>query len=147
MYKAEFPLSNFITNREYSIKEDNDIFSSINIYEYIDNQREHYILYDYENYNDNFWHKNVNDNPNLLNFWFDFIGEGSSIEKFFISAIGDRIKVVNDNQITGIYFKEVPTVIFITTDEWNAMAGQPTQTGYTYIRINSSLDGFFNISS
>ena len=27
------------------------------------------------------------------------------------------------------------------------MAGQPAQTGYIYIRVNSSFNGFFNISS
>ena len=142
-------LSEFNEDIEYYIKEDEEknTYTLINIFDFKDKNVNYYFLKS-DNYNsDTFYNKNIEENPGLLNFWFDFIGEGSEIEKFFIPAIGDRVKVINDNKITGIYFREVPTVIFITNDEWNAMGGSPKQTGYTYIRINDSLNGFFNISS
>ena len=64
-----------------------------------------------------------------------------------ICNIGDRTKTINDNKITGIYFKETPTVLFITNEEYAAMANKIMKNGYTYIRINDSLSNFFSISS
>lgn len=140
-------LTEFDPEKEYYIKDENNNYIKVNIYKYKDDNIDYYYLKD-NNYDINtFYHNNIKENPGALDFWFDFIGEGSEIEKFSVQAIGDRVKTIVDDKITGIYFKEVPTVLFITSEEWNAMAGQPTQTGYTYIKINKTLDGFFNISS
>ena len=64
-----------------------------------------------------------------------------------VCNIGDRTKTINDNKITGIYFKETPTVLFITNEDYAAMANKIMKSGYTYIRINDSLSNFFSISS
>lgn len=146
-------ISKFLENNDYYIKSKNDrgedVYLKINIYQFKDKENNKY--YYYLNQNDiipfEHWNKKVIHNPSLIDFWMDFLGEGSELEKYFISAIGSRSKVINDDKITGMYFKEVPSVIFITPEEWNAMGGQPIQTGYIYIRINSSLNGFFNISA
>ena len=81
------------------------------------------------------------EDPAALNFWFDFIGEGSSIDKFSIRAIGDRAKVVNDKDVKAIYFKQIPSVLFVTPEE------EYIDSGYTRIQISNNLTGFFNISS
>lgn len=65
------------------------------------------------------WHKNVLENPELLDFWFDFIGEDSELQKFGCHSIGNRPKGVNDNQVKAIYFRETPTVIFYSEGEVN----------------------------
>lgn len=97
------------------------------------------------------WEPIVSEHPENLNFWFDFLDLDASpdVEKFSIKNIGDRPKVVNDNTVTAIYYKQVPTVLFVTKEEYDQIASplEGLQTGYTYIRINPTLNNFFNISS
>ena len=97
------------------------------------------------------WESIVSEHPENLNFWFDFLDLDASpeIEKFSVRNIGDRPKVVNDNTVTAIYYKQVPTVLFVTKEEYDQIASplEGLQTGYTYIRINPTLNNFFNISS
>lgn len=97
------------------------------------------------------WEPIVSEHPENLNFWFDFLDLDASpeVEKFSVKNIGDRPKVVNDNMVTAIYYKQVPTVLFVTKEEYDQIASplEGLQTGYTYIRINPTLNNFFNISS
>lgn len=97
------------------------------------------------------WEPIVSEHPENLNFWFDFLDLDASpeVEKFSVKNIGDRPKVVNDNTVTAIYYKQVPTVLFITKEEYDQIASplEGLQTGYTYIRINPTLNNFFHISS
>lgn len=93
------------------------------------------------------WHLNVKDNPAMLNFWFDFLGEGTVMDKYLVPTIGTRAKAVNDKDVSAIYFKETPDVLFLTNEEYTKMGIEAFQTGYTYIRINNTLDNFFKISS
>lgn len=130
----------------YLYDEKKDEYKLVNIYAFLTDNK-YYWPEDPECDINTSWNYNVTKNPEVLNFWFDFIGEGSSLDKYMVCNIGDRTKVVNDNKITGIYFKETPAVLFVTNDEYVAMAGKPMKTGYTYIRINDSLSNFFSISA
>nr|DAI51101.1 MAG TPA: hypothetical protein [Caudoviricetes sp.] len=67
------------------------------------------------------WESIVSEHPENLNFWFDFLDLDASpeVEKFSVKNIGDRPKVVNDNTITAIYYKQVPTVLFVTKEEYD----------------------------
>ena len=47
----------------------------------------------------------MDNNPELLDFWFDFIGEGSDLDKYMVCNIGDRSKSINDTKVAGIYFR------------------------------------------
>lgn len=100
-------------------------------------------MYDKENK----WHKNVKYNPELLNFWFDFIGEDSELQKFGCHAIGNRPKGVNDNQVKAIYFRETPTVIFVNSKDWVDKKVDKTKLGYTYIQLNDEVEPYFSVSS
>lgn len=44
--------------------------------------------------NDTFWNKNIEEDPSVINFWFELIEPsfGSDLEQFSISSIGDRPK-------------------------------------------------------
>lgn len=64
-----------------------------------------------------YWNKTVIDTPENLNFWFDFLDQYGELDRYSVQAIGDRPKVVNDNQITAIYFRETPTVLFVQNEE------------------------------
>jgi hypothetical protein len=46
----------------------------------------------------------VNNSPETLNFWFDFLDTHGELSKYSISAIGCRSKAVNNNKIKAIYF-------------------------------------------
>lgn len=77
-------------------------------------------LYDPMNTNWNttdHWNPDVFNNPEKLNFWLDFIDTGSEIGKYSINQIGRRTKVVNSTDITSVYNKEVPDIVFIKNDE------------------------------
>jgi len=60
------------------------------------------------------WSSIINENPESLNFWFDFIeANNSELGKYAISSIGDRPKVVNDNNIKALIYREIPDVLFM----------------------------------
>ena len=106
-----------------------------------DNQAQDYENYSSTNY---YWHKNVVNAPELLNFWLDFYEGNESLSQYSISAIGDRTKVVNDSKITSVYFRNIPNVIFTTPETYDPLE---IKTGYFYIWLDSSLENLFNISS
>ena len=75
------------------------------------------ILFGYDYYKDketgNYWNKMVDENPENLLFWFDFLdAEGSEISKYAVYNIGDRTKSVKDTNVKSIYYREIPTTIF-----------------------------------
>ena len=59
----------------------------------------------------------VIETPENLNFWFDFLDQYGELDKYSVQVIGDRPKVVNDNSIKSIYFRETPTVLFVQNEE------------------------------
>lgn len=65
------------------------------------------------------WNPLVSSNPEVLDYWLDFIDTGSEMGKYSISSIGRRSKVVSDSKINFLYAKEVPDIIFLTTEQWN----------------------------
>jgi hypothetical protein len=83
-----------------------------------------------ENEQYKYWHKDVINAPEKLNFWMDFYEGDDSLSQYSISNIGDRTKVVENSKITSVYYKKVPDVIFTTKDEY---ATGEIKTGYTYI--------------
>ena len=104
-----------------------------------------YGYYDY--YKDqetgNYWNKMVDENPENLLFWFDFLdAEGSEISKYAVYNIGDRTKSVKDTNVKSIYYREIPTTIFQSGEEI-----YEHQTGYTYIQLQNTMENLFTISS
>lgn len=76
-------------------------------------------------------------------FWFDFIDD-AYLEKYKPSNIGRRTKVINDNEVKGIFFEETPNLLFIKENELN----QASQT-LSYVRLNltDSMTNYFRIST
>lgn len=115
----------------------------------ISNKWKKYLL-DFENDQSNsfsdkyaFWNKNVIQHPELMNFWIDFLDDGS-LQQYSIPIIGHRPKAVNDNNVSAIYFRETPDIIFINREEYNA---DDVKSGYVYIFITSNMKDLFNISA
>ena len=105
------------------------------------NNKQEIVNYFKQNYNDEGWNKNINDAPETLNFWFDFMNVNNEMEKYAVSAIGDRAKAVKDDKIKAIYFENVPNTIFIGEGEEQDMSG------YTYINLPQYLENYFTISA
>lgn len=111
-------------------------------------------LYDPEGSSEEFnpyyhWNKNVDSNPSRLNFWFDFLdAQGAEMDKYKVSVIGSRTKAINDSKITSVFFKDTPTVLFVTPQEYIDMqeAGD-LKTGYTYIQLRPEMLNYFSISA
>jgi hypothetical protein len=91
------------------------------------------------------WIKEVSQNPEGLNFWFDFLDEDSELQKFSCHSIGNRPKGVNDNQVKAIYFRETPTVIFVDSDIWDEV--DRSKLGYTYLQLPPNFVSLFSISA
>ena len=95
-------------------------------------------------YNSDYWHKNVTQSPETLNFWFDFMDADGEMGKYAISAIGNRPKAINDDKVKAIYFEQTPTVLFLTEDEEYS---QLDHQGYTFIRLTPQMENYFSISA
>lgn len=91
-----------------------------------------------------YWHKNILQAPELLNFWIDFYNEDTEIFKYSIMTIGDRPKVVNDNKINSVYYRGIPQVVVYFPDEEKYLDPQP---GYTYFKLTDSMRNVFTISA
>ena len=85
---------------------------------------------EYGNYGEDFWHKNVFEHPDQLNFWFDFLDTEGELGNFSVQSIGRRQIVVNDNNIRSIYFKFVPLAVFYTDD-----IDRDKKNGYAYFKM------------
>ena len=110
---------------------------------------EQYFDYNSETFNEDgtrnkksFWHKNVEENPEQLNFWIDFLDLDGELDHFSIPVIGNRSKPINDSTVKAIYFRDTPTVLF--TDNINNV---DKKSGYTYIQIQPGMQNLFNMSS
>ena len=92
-----------------------------------------------------FWHRNVYENPSLLNYWFDFLDSDGELNEYSVQMVGSRPKAVNDTNIKSIYFRDTPAIIFATANEMDLIE---RDSGYRYFQI-SAADGFnmFSISA
>lgn len=89
-----------------------------------------------------YWNKNVYENPNLLNFWFDFLDEDeSSFGQYSTSNLGNRPKAIQDTNVKSIYYRETPEVVFKKASE-----DIKEIPGYRVIQVNS-IDSMFTISA
>lgn len=81
--------------------------------------------------------------PGQLIFWIDFIGEDSELSKYKTSQIGHRPKVINDDGVKAIFFRDTPEVLFIDPTDT-----QPTESTLNYVKLNlvGGLINYFTIS-
>ena len=122
---------------------ENNEWETMYIYTYL-YSGENYIYYNNEVSNlDDPWNPIIATNPEMLNFWIDFIDPTScGLEKYSVRQIGPRPKVVNENSIKAIYYREVPNILF----EENQDSEFSHQPGYTYVYLNDSLKNLFVMS-
>lgn len=93
-----------------------------------------------------YWHENVIKRPEILNFWFDLLDSEGELSQYSVDIIGDRIKVLNDNSVKAIHYKEVPGLIFATQKDYLKLDSEQ-MSGYTLVQVQSDLETLFDISS
>ena len=98
-------------------------------------------------YNSDGWNPDILNNPEALNFWFDFLDTSGDLNKYSVSNIGQRSKATNDTTIKAIYFRETPNVIFYKTEEDQHKQENWRKPGYCYMHVPAGLDNLFSISS
>ena len=93
------------------------------------------------------WSMDVIEEPEIIDFWFDFLDTEGDLSKYKVCKIGDRTKAANDTNVNSIYYREVPTVIFVDTNT-NIQAEKAKKgTGYTYIKLPEYLENLFSMSA
>ena len=69
------------------------------------------------------------------------------MNQYSVAAVGQRPKVVNDNNVKAIYYRDTPTIIFTTAEQYKANFNV-INTGYRYIFITEAMaDQLFTISA
>lgn len=96
-------------------------------------------------YHDGGWDEKVTTAPDQLNFWFDFLDAHGELGQFSVPVVGDRVKAVNDNNVTAIYFRAVPNLIFTTYNDWSTL--KASHGGYTPVFITGGMENLFRISA
>lgn len=90
-----------------------------------------------------YWSRDVVENPENLIFWFDFLdAEDSDISQFSVPMVGSRSKVINDDNVKNIYYRNIPQIIFISSND-----DFDIQTGYASVKIQPTMENLFTISS
>lgn len=89
-----------------------------------------------------YWNKQLFNEPSSINFWFDFINTDSEIGRFAPSLIGNRTKVINDDNVKAIYFRAVPNLIFALDGEELSAA----YSSYTKVNLTAELNNLLSVS-
>lgn len=124
--------------------------TKLQIKKIIENRKDDWLEYYKEDFNEDGTAKNLTDAPEVLNYYFDFMDTDSSFGQYAISSIGDRVKAINDDKVTSIYFKETPTVLFMTNEQFTGLTVGKTeysQKDYTIINLTSQMENYFTISA
>ena len=88
-----------------------------------------------------FFNRLVYEEPENLNFWFDFLDLDGVLNDFSCRAIGARPKAVNDKDVKSIYFRSTPTIIFYENE-----LEKTTHTGYRYFQV-ANIESMCSVST
>lgn len=95
------------------------------------------------------WNRNITEDPSALIFWFDFLDpQDGQMGRYSVPAIGDRTKVVNNDDVKVITYKEVPSIIYGTDKIYEQYTNDKTlddNTGHTYVYLPEVFNEYFDI--
>lgn len=100
-------------------------------------------------YNSLGWRTDLQENPELVHFWFDFLDSYGEINKYSVQNIGVRSKAINDDKIKSIYYREIPNVIYRMSSEsvTNLTNENWVKPGYVYLQVSEDKMGWFTMSA
>ena len=101
-----------------------------------------------------YWNVNVFSNPEILNFWIDFLDSDTELAQFAIDMVGDKTKVINEDKATAIIFREIPDIILcdVLNSEGNAVDISrlrkeiTAESGYTFVYLPKGFAQYLTIS-
>ena len=132
LYNPFFDVSRERTNNEISRYDQEDYFSELS--------------HQLKN-----WNKNILNNPEVLDFWFDFFefNEAQELEKYSVQNIGARPKVAKENNVKAIYYRETPGLLLeVNEDKRKEIGTYDAANGWMVMQINKSFrDKYLSISS
>ena len=111
-------------------------------------------FYDEEKLKRLYWNKNVFENPESLNFWFEFFDNGTELQEFSVPQVGDRSKIANEDKARAIIYKEIPDIILYDTFNENGNQADLSKirkeitenSGYTFIYLPKGFSQYLTIS-
>lgn len=89
-----------------------------------------------------YWSKMINESPESLVFWFDFLDTQGELENYSASKIGNRLKVNASSGAKSIYYRATPEVLFVLSDD--TVKGD---TSYSRFQISNTNREMFELSS
>ena len=91
-------------------------------------------------YNNLGWNVKVKEDPTELLFWFDFYETTmSNIGRFSVPAIGARTKIVNDEDVRVIIYKDTPDVIYYSnTNADQSDSIRSAHGGYSFLTFTTT---------
>lgn len=98
-----------------------------------------------------YWNIAIFENPETLNFWIEFFEDGDELQQFAVPQVGSRSKVVNDDKVTAIIFKEIPDIILYDRFDGNNNIEDlrkklDAETGYTWVYLPKGFSQYLTIS-
>ncbi len=106
-----------------------------------------------------YWNRAVFESPETLNFWFDFLDSDTELASFSVKSVGDRTKVINDDQAGAIFYKEIPGLILYDISETKQTENEDTvvdvsklrrqiteNSGYNFIYLPKGFSQYLTIS-
>lgn len=91
------------------------------------------------------WYSGIFQSPETLNFWFDFLDTSGELGQYSVKAIGPRPKIVNDNTVKAISYKEIFNVEiveeqsgfknFVAIESQSLANPYTSETGYNHFAI------------
>lgn len=76
------------------------------------------------------WNINVIKLPQQLNFWFDFLDTDGELDQYSVHNIGTRPKAENDSDVKAIYFRDIPTILFLGIEDTKAQLKRDLKINY-----------------
>ena len=110
------------------------------------------------------WNRDIFESPEKINFWIEFLDDDNELGEFSIPSVGDRSKVVNEDKVGAVYYKEVPGIVLVpgltpdkdeqgnlTDKGWKCDVSElrseiQEQSGYTFIYMPKGFDQYFDVS-
>lgn len=108
----------YVSNRDYYIKSEGD-YVTLKNYKDLGTS-----------VNNIGWNINVIKLPQQLNFWFDFLDTEGELDQYSVRNIGTRPKAENDSDVKAIYFRDIPTILFLGIEDTKAQLKRDLKINY-----------------
>lgn len=96
-----------------------------------------------------YWNRQVYSDPATLIFWFELFGDtDAEYSKYSVTAIGNRAKAVEDDNIHVVVYNDIPDLIYITQDKYEELKKLGMlQTGYSYVLLPDGFEEYFQVTA